>query len=254
MLIIRNKFSPNEIIVGDFYAEIILYDKNNKEKARALIDLEDVEKCRLYKWSLSNKYVATRWDKNKNSETTIFLHRYIMNCPEEYEVDHINRNKLDNRKNNLRICLHIENQKNMKVKSINKTSKYKGVNWYQRENCWRVRICTDNKRFEVGFFDSEIAAANAYNYYAKKFHGEFALLNDVKFMEKEEWEKYKRKMDNKTGYKGVSYVKQNNKYRARITIDKKEICLGYFDTPKEASIVYNNALKNKTKLEVDGGM
>ena len=103
------------IVLKEDYAEIIL--KNN---LRALIDLEDVEKVKEYAWRTNKKvlknhepyyYVsASTYAIENKRRTSIQLHRFIMNCPNDMEIDHINHNPLDNRKCNLRICTSSENK------------------------------------------------------------------------------------------------------------------------------------------------
>lgn len=112
----------NQYVLYDDYAEIILYDKELKEKARAIIDLEDVEKCKPFKWTLRNDgYVST-----KKNYKAIKLHRFVMNTPENLHADHENRNRLDNRKSNLKICTQQENNKN-KSMYITNTSGGRGI-------------------------------------------------------------------------------------------------------------------------------
>ncbi|MDD4804793.1 MAG: hypothetical protein PHN69_06540, partial [Candidatus Pacebacteria bacterium] len=59
----RTVYDPNEIIKHDDYAEIILYDIDNKEVARTKIDLDDVDRCSKYKWNYNNVYVKA-YDKD----------------------------------------------------------------------------------------------------------------------------------------------------------------------------------------------
>lgn len=105
-------YDPNEYIVYDDYAEIILMDKYQNEVGRALIDIEDIEKCKQYKWhlrkSLNTNYVIATLDKTKK----VHLHRLILNYDGRNDVDHINHNGLDNRKQNLRIVSHSDNARN----------------------------------------------------------------------------------------------------------------------------------------------
>lgn len=101
----RTKLNPNEVIIKDNYAELILRNARGEEVARTFIDIEDIEKVRKYKWSLHNKGYVRSFYKNK----TIYLHRIIMDAKEDQEIDHINLNKLDNRKCNLRFCKHVQN-------------------------------------------------------------------------------------------------------------------------------------------------
>lgn len=104
----RTRFDKNRIMIYDTYAEIILYDILHNESSRAKIDLEDVEKCKLYKWYLgTNGYVMAH--KNK---TCFYLHRFITNVSQNLQVDHINHNKTDNRKINLRMVTGLLNSNN----------------------------------------------------------------------------------------------------------------------------------------------
>ena len=161
---------PNEIIEHDDYAEIILYDKSNKEVARTLIDLEDINKCRIYKWHLQEGYA-------QNSKTRLMLHRYIMDCPSDMIIDHINRNKLDNRKCNLRVCTHKDNNRNMPRRS-NVTSVERGV-YQSSKSGWVARIKVDAKDVYLGTFKTIDEAIEARRQAEIDYFGEFAPhLND----------------------------------------------------------------------------
>lgn len=133
----RTMYDPNEIVIYEDYAEIILYNNRGMEKARALIDLDDIERVSQYKWHLDGKGYVVGTNKIK-------LHRLIMNVwQEEFNrsinvIDHINRNPLDNRKSNLRIVSQAENNRN---KSDNK----------------KVIAIIDNKPFMI--FDTQIEGA-----------------------------------------------------------------------------------------------
>lgn len=107
----RSIYDPNEYILHEDYAEIVLYDKNGNESGRAIIDLDDVERCKKYKWHI-RKTKNTSYVVN-NTVKRFFLHQYIMSYYElEKDIDHINRNGLDNRKANLRIVSHSRNMMN----------------------------------------------------------------------------------------------------------------------------------------------
>lgn len=88
-------------------------------------------------------------------------------------VDHINGNKLDNRKSNLRICTDAENARNSSKKSGN----FKGVQWRSDKHKFRARIMDNGKEIFIGYFTNEIEAAKAYDTKAKELFGEFARLN-----------------------------------------------------------------------------
>lgn len=61
----------------------------------------------------------------------------------------------------------------------NSSSKYKGVTWYKEREKWMVRININKKHIFLGYFESEIEAAKAYNDAAIKYYGEYARLNEV---------------------------------------------------------------------------
>lgn len=103
---------PNQIIKKELYAELIIRSMRYGTK-HIVIDLEDAEKCRNYKWFLSFDEVLNSFYV-KTSKYPYSLHRVIMDCPKGFVVDHINHNTLDNRKENLRICTHAENMQNRK--------------------------------------------------------------------------------------------------------------------------------------------
>jgi hypothetical protein len=96
------------------------------------------------------------------------------------EVDHINHNPLDNRKENLRICTRRENSRNRtKGKFIKRpSSRYKGVSFDKKLNKWIAAIGLDTMIY-IGCFTTEEDAAFAYNIKAKEIFGEFACLNEV---------------------------------------------------------------------------
>ena len=84
-------------------------------------------------------------DKSKkDGRTTISVHRYILNCPKGLQVDHINRNTLDNRKCNLRICTPIQNSQN-KGNYRNNKSGIKGVYFIKRDNVWIAELKYNKK-------------------------------------------------------------------------------------------------------------
>ena len=165
----RTIYDKNEIVVLDDCAEIILYDKNGKENARTLIDLNDIDKCKDIKWYLRKNYAHSR--------KVGPLHRFLLNPKENEVVDHINHNPLDNRKNNLRICTTQQNR--MNTNKINKktTSQYKGVYLDKRRNKWYAQIKINKKSKFLGSFDSEIEASINYDRAAILYFGVFANTN-----------------------------------------------------------------------------
>lgn len=159
----------NDMVVYSTHAEVILYDKYGCEKARALIDLGDIEKVGKYRWYATEKgYVK--------SQNNLRLHRLVMNATEDYLVDHINRNPLDNRKSNLRMCTQAENSRNVGVSQANSTG-FKGVYFEKLNNKYRARIKYNGKRISLGCYMNPVDAAIAYDKKAIELFGDFAYTN-----------------------------------------------------------------------------
>jgi hypothetical protein len=198
-----------------------------------------------YKWQINSKnYVGTTTKDKKR----LMLHRLIMNCKSKEErVDHIDRNPLNNQKSNLRYCTITENQRNREAYNTyageETTSKYKGVSWYKKRKKWRVQIMVDSEYKELGLFYDEISAARCYNYWAKVYFKEFAVLNDVEEIEESEWRKNEYVPKFYSKYYGVTYDKRGNKWVARTWYDNKRIDVGYFDDELEAARAYDKKVK-----------
>jgi hypothetical protein len=95
-----------------------------------------------------------------------------------HNIDHIDQDQSNNNIENLRIATHQQQQCNKKGMQ-NSTSIYKGVGWAKQQNKWKASICVNNKRMHIGYFENEIDAAKAYDAAAKRYHGQFAFLNNV---------------------------------------------------------------------------
>lgn len=174
---ILRRSGSNEYVICGEYAEIVIYDKNRLEKLRAKIDIEDVEKCKQYRWSVSrNGYIVS---KKKN--TTVLLHRHILGLSDEdkeYIPDHINHDKTDNRKSNLRIATYSQNAMNASAPSSN-TSSVKGVSWNGRDERWEAYISKDGVRHYLGYFKTLNEAKDARLKAESEFFGEYAYKGDT---------------------------------------------------------------------------
>lgn len=149
------------------------------------VDDEDYERFTERKWHVKycNKkksVMGVYREFNVNGVRTYEpMHRKIMNPPPGFQVDHIDRNPLNNQKSNLRICTDWENQLNKKKSVRGKTSRFKGVCRQKGVARWNALIGIRKKRIALGWFDTEEQAAEAYNRAALKYHGQFATLNDL---------------------------------------------------------------------------
>jgi len=140
-----------------------------------LVDKEDYNYLKNFKWLKRSNYVGYVKQKNKK-QTTILMHRLIMNAKKGEIIDHINRNPLDNRKKNLRLSNKSKNAANCKIHKHN-TSGYKGVSKYR--NKFKAYIVKNNKQIHIGCFYTKKEAAIAYNKKALELFGKHANLNEV---------------------------------------------------------------------------
>ena len=129
-------------------------------------DLEDYEKIKPYSWNENKGYIYTDIKGKK-----VALHRFILNATKI--VDHINHNKYDNRKCNLRECTTSQNSTNRKPYKFNKSG-YNGVVFYDKLNKWQARIGVNKKIINLGYFTSKQDAINARKKAEEKYFGEFA--------------------------------------------------------------------------------
>ncbi len=144
----------------------------------AIVDPEDYNRLNKFKWRISSArltYYAQRAQKVNGKWTSVMMHRQVIDVPDDMVVDHINHNGLDNRKANLRPATPAQNCWNTRFKKG--AGRFRGVVWNKKRKKWRVQISRGNKNIYTRFFDDEIEAAKAYDQAAKKYHGEFAVLN-----------------------------------------------------------------------------
>lgn len=152
--------------------EITLYNG-----AIVLVDEVDADLATM-RWYMGSSGYATR----TIAKCTRPMHRIILErivgrpLTDGEETDHINRDKCDNRRGNLRLATRKENQRNI-ARHRNNTSGYKGVSLYKDKNKWGAFISVKNKTRYLGLYATPEAAARAYDAAARELHGEFAYQN-----------------------------------------------------------------------------
>jgi len=150
----------------------------------ALVDDTDFEWLNQRKWYAIHDHNSFYAIRNitvaKNKRRTEWMHRLILGLQrdDKRQCDHIDNNGLNNVRSNLRICTNQQNQRSSR-KRTRGTSKYKGVFWNYANSKWLSAIRTKKEQIHLGCFDSEIEAAQAYDSAALKYHGRFALTNEM---------------------------------------------------------------------------
>lgn len=140
----------------------------------AICDAMDFDVVKDYRWSKSSGGYPFRTDNRATPRRTIRLHQALN--PDWSMTDHIDGNRLNNRRSNLRQCTSRQNNHNRKPVS-GSSSKFKGVTWDNSRSKWMAAIQVDGRTKTLGRFHNEVDAANAYNAAAMQHHKEFAKLN-----------------------------------------------------------------------------
>jgi hypothetical protein len=152
----------------------------------ALVDDADFEKVNQFEWyaayNPAGRWYAQGGVRSANGKWTIqMMHRVIMGLEhgDPRQVDHKNREMtLDNRRKNLRVATVKQNRQNAGL-SKNNTSTFKGVSWHKATEKWEARISTGCKRIHLGNFETPKIAAQAYDAAVLKYHGVFAVTNEM---------------------------------------------------------------------------
>ena len=142
-----------------FQDYIIVYATNTNNPI--YIDKDDYDKIKKYTWSECPAYHYA-----KTSANNLVMHRLIMNAQPQQEVDHINHNRMDNRKNNLRIVTHKQNNQN---RNLSKNYSYR-----KDKNKWKAYIKIDGKQIFLGYYNTEYEAHCVAWENRKKYFKEYA--------------------------------------------------------------------------------
>lgn len=119
----------------------------------AIVDDEDYLYLTSFYWHIDGKGYVRRNDNTTNPRSTIRMHQQVLPPKEGFQIDHINRNKLDNRKCNLRHVTLNEQARNVGARK-NNSSGHKGVGWFPRYNKWRAYITCEGKPRTLGYFNN----------------------------------------------------------------------------------------------------
>jgi len=166
------------------YAQIKLHSPKNQneiEESNMLISKCDLGKIIVFKWYLGKSgYPVTygSFDKKISFTHPKQIHRFLYGDQAfGYVIDHINRNKLDNRRANLRMCTPGENSCN-KTKPVNSLNKYKGVS-VQKNGKYKASVTKNGVTHAINDIVTEREAAHIYDMMAEELHGQFAAKNFI---------------------------------------------------------------------------
>ena len=220
---------------------------------RIIVSEEDYDLLSKIKWWISSGYAMSWSNLDK-------MHRVVLKCNSGEIVDHINRDKLDNRRENLRIVSREENVHNQKKRTGTKNN-YKGTNFVKKLGLWQSRCRIYKNDFFLGYYLSEEAAAYAYNKKASELSNTI-LLNELNFTIKE-LEKmlikdriHQKKAEKVSAHKGVYWHKKEGrmkrgKWTPIIRVNGKMKSLGRFDEEIDAINAHKAAVEkyiNRNKL------
>lgn len=201
----------------------------------------DFDRVSQFKWSIGSTGYAQRSVLGKKQT----MHRFILAAPDGVDVDHVNMNRLDNRRDNIRLCTRSQNCKN-KGKRSDSTNQFKGVNRVGKSTGgYRARVSIDKKDTSLGTFSTEEAAARAYDKAAHESDPEFAQLNFSDGIWTEEQLAPFRVAANpsSTGYVGVS--RNGSGFRAQIKIKGKTYRFGTYPTAELANETVQKARQSQ---------
>jgi hypothetical protein len=135
----------------------------------AIVDADDFEYLNQWKWLFDGKGYAVRHEPRQKGKHRgwIYMHRLINNTPSDLETDHINHNRLDNRKSNLRAITHQKNLFNSKI-AKNNTSGCKGVT--KAKGKWQAQIVINQKNIYLGYYYDIEEAIRARTEAELKYH------------------------------------------------------------------------------------
>ena len=173
--------NTNNVCFDYDYVQIELIGNHAKDTVEGnmiLVSKCDIQDVVVFKWYLnSNGYPATygSYDNVIKYSRPVTLHRIMFGkLNQGYVVDHINRNRLDNRRENLRICTSLQNSYN-KSKPKNSICKYKGVS--KTGSTFKASVTMNGLKHEIKNIPTEKQAAEIYDMMAEELFGQYAAKN-----------------------------------------------------------------------------
>jgi len=166
----RSLKDPNEIIIHNNYCEMFLYNRKGKRVASIFFNIRFLDKLKGFKWTRvksRNTYYALHYCNKKEqklyNKTILSMHQIILPCKNGLEVDHKDRNGLNNKLSNLRRVTVRGNAQNRS----NNNSGYAGISWSNKAGKWRSSIY-NKKSIHLGYFTNKKKAFEEREQYRKE--------------------------------------------------------------------------------------
>jgi hypothetical protein len=141
-----------------------------------MVDDKDYKYLNQFNWA-TDEYGTVTSSLGKSGKRYIMA-RFLLEAPDSLEIDHIDGNRLNNQRSNLRFATSSQNKVNRGPRKDN-TSGYKGVSWHKQRKKWSARIMAEGKYHSLGLFSQKEEAAKAYNKAAIDFYKSYAWINTL---------------------------------------------------------------------------
>jgi hypothetical protein len=215
----------------------------------SVIDDDDYELVNQFKWRLDPSGYAKRTTRLPD-ETDRLMHRLIMNTPKGMLTDHRNGEKLDNRRENLRVCTNSQNTRYRLTHRSNKNG-LREVCYCDQTGKWKAYATQNGKQLWLGRYDELQDAINARDSAVMTIEPDFSIPNShnqviVESLSEEarrsrvdRRRKFELVSNNTSGYRGVSKSKRDGNWRAYIGFEKQHIWIASTDDPTESAYIYD---------------
>lgn len=221
-----------------------------------LVDDVDYEQVSKHRWFIGAKRYPTTSLKGGN----VYLHRFIMNPPDGMSVDHIDGNPLNACRDNLRVCSQAENCRNSIKRAVTMYSKFKGVSYDKTHKSWKVCFRFNRKQISAGTYNTEIAAARAYDAYARAYYKEFANLNfpneliTIEEARKNANPTPQERLRARIGPSGYKFIKITPYGKFTVSFCKPSRYVGTYQTLEEAIVkrdeILNGVYNSENEMDV----
>lgn len=175
----RNTFKDASMVLGSSGGRKLMKLVPLSRGMFSMVDDEDYDHVMAKTWHVEfcggKAYASHTLPRDKNGKkSSIRMHRFITSAPKGMDVDHRDRNTLNNTRENLRVCTHSKNEMNRPLQK-NNTSGCKGVDFIKSANLWRARIPGAGKHGQIGYFKDFESAKSARLKAEIELFGEFSV-------------------------------------------------------------------------------